>query len=130
MDYFINRGSTLNSLKMELIQDGRNSYKDFFDAIQNANIYFSMVDVDDATIKISKQPAGCMIKTDTPLDSEEEYYIVYNWREKDVNRSGTYRGQFFIEFLGDSNNVESTLIVPIKEILYIHVLDGLIKRSY
>jgi hypothetical protein len=130
MDFNIIQNSTLNPLKVELIQDGRNNYDKFFELIQNANIYFSMVDVDDGTIKISKQPACCMLKTEVPLDAKEEYYIIYNWRSKDTCRPGTYQGQFFIEFLNEGNKVENTLIVPIQEILYIHVLDGLIKKSY
>ena len=124
MDFFINKGSTLNILKMELISDGRNDYKNFHEKIQNSNIYFSMVDVDTGLYKVSKRPAGCMLKVDTPLDAEEEYYVTYDWRAKDTNRPGTYRGQFTIEFLDGSG----TLIVPIREELMIHVLDGTIKK--
>ena len=125
MDFNIIQHSTLNPLKVELIQDGRNNYDKFFDIIQNANIYFSMVDVDDGTIKISKQPATCILKTDMPLDSNEEYYIQYNWRPKDTSRAGTYQGQFFIKFLDGTG----TLILPIGENLYIHIIDGLIRKS-
>lgn len=124
MDFFINKGSTLNMLKMELIQDGRNDYKDFHEKIQNSNIYFSMVDVDTGLIKVAKQPAGCMLNTDVSEDSAEEYFITYQWRVKDTNRAGVYRGQFTIEFLDGSG----TLIVPIREQLYIHVLEGDIKK--
>ena len=52
MDFNIIQHSTLNPLKVELIQDGRNNFDKFFELIQNANIYFSMVDVNDGTIKI------------------------------------------------------------------------------
>lgn len=122
MNYFINKNSTLNPLKMELIQDGRNDYKSFHEKIQNADIYFSMVDIVDGSIKISKQPAGCMLKTDVPPDSNEEYYIVYHWRDKDTNRAGTYKGFFTIIF------EDGTLIAPIRSDLYIHILDGGIKK--
>lgn len=124
MDFFINKNATLPTLKMELIQDGRNDYKNFHEKIQNSNIYFSMVDINTGLIKVAKQPAGCDIKTDIPLDMEEEYYITYEWREKDTNRVGTYRGQFTIEFQDGSG----TLIVPIRDELFIHVLEGSIKK--
>lgn len=129
MDFFINKNATLPILKMELIEDGRNDYKAFHEQIQNSNIYFSMVDVDNGLIKVAKRPAGCELKLDTPLDMVEEYYITYNWRTRDTNRVGTYRGQFTIEFLGGLNDMEviGTLIVPIHEELFIHILEGSIK---
>ena len=126
MDFNIIQHSTLNPLKVELIQDGRNNFDKFFELIQNANIYFSMVDVNDGTIKISKQPASCILKTEVPLDAKEEYYIIYYWRPKDTCRAGTYQGQFYIEFLDGTGS----LILPIGENLYIHVLDSLIRKSY
>jgi hypothetical protein len=130
MDFFINKGATLNILKMELIQDGRNDYKAFHEQIQNSNVYFSMVDVDTGLIKVAKRPAGCELKLDTPLDMTEEYYVTYTFRTKDTNRAGTYRGQFTIEFLGGLNDMEviGTLIVPIRDTLTIHVLDADIKN--
>ena len=45
MEFYINKGATLNKLKMELIHDGRNDYQKFHEKIQNANIYFTMTDV-------------------------------------------------------------------------------------
>ena len=45
MEFFINKGATLNPLKMELINDGRNDYHKFHEKVQNANIYFTMTDV-------------------------------------------------------------------------------------
>lgn len=123
MDFFINLKATRPILKMELISDGRNDYKSFYETIQNSNIYFSLVDVDSGLIKVAKQPAGCMLKTDTPLDAEEEYYIIYEWRTKDTNRAGIYRGQFTIDFLDGG-----TLIVPVRDVLYVHILDNGIKK--
>ena len=38
MDFFINKKSTLPSLKLELVNDGRNDFRNFHDKIQNATI--------------------------------------------------------------------------------------------
>jgi len=45
MDFHINKGATLPILKMELVKDGRYTYKEFHDKLQNAKIYFTMADV-------------------------------------------------------------------------------------
>lgn len=125
MDFYINKGATLPMLIMELIQDGRNDYKQFHEKIQNADITFSMWDVETGVKKIGCRPATCLCKTCDGSDcNEEQYYIAYQFRERDTDRVGTYVGKFEIEFLDGSG----TLIVPIREELFIHVLGGSIKK--
>lgn len=123
MEFYINKGATLNPLKLELIQDGRNDFGNFFDKIQNANIFFSMTDVITGIKKIGKKRASLSLVE--PIScTGEEYYIIYNFSENDTNKAGRYTGQFIIEFLDGSG----TLIVPIRETLSINVLDqGILK---
>ena len=59
MEFFINKGATLPMLIMELIQDGRNDYKNFHEKIQNATVTFEMSDIDTGVKKIGCQPALC-----------------------------------------------------------------------
>lgn len=123
MEFFINKGATLNVLKMELIQDGRNDFRNFFDLIQNANIYFTMTDVVTGVKRIGKKVAGTQLVV--PIDCVgEEYYITYQFTERETEKAGRYVGQFTIEFLDGTG----TLIVPIRETLYINILDGDIKK--
>lgn len=122
MNFFINKNATLPLLKMELIQDGRHDFRNFHELIQNADIYFSMTNIENGQKKICRQPAGCAIKPDT-CGEEEEYYLVYQFSERETNKAGIYRGQFEIEFLDGSG----TLIVPIREELIVYVLEGSIK---
>ena len=122
MNFFINKNATLPLLKMELIQDGRHDFHDFHELIQNSNIYFSMTNVENGYKKICRQPAGCAIKPNTS-EEKEEYYITYQFSERETNKVGTYRGQFELDFLDGSG----ILIVPIREQLYVHVLEGDIK---
>jgi hypothetical protein len=124
MDFYINKNATLPVLKLELIQDGINNYTHFFDLVQNANIYFSMTDIKTGIKHISRKLAGLSLKTQYVGCSVEEYYLAYQFSVKDTSKPGTYVGQFTIEFLDGSG----TLIVPIREELYIQVIDGSIKK--
>jgi len=126
MDFFINKNATLPMVIMELIQDGRNDYKNFYEKIQNADITFSMHDVDTGVKKIGCKDAICLCKTcDEGADcNEDQYYVAYQFSERDTNKAGTYVGSFTITFLDGSG----TLIVPIREELFIHVLEGSIKK--
>ena len=123
MEFFINKNSTLPVLKMELIQDGRNDFYKFYDKVQNANITFTMTDVITGTIKIAKKPATL----DQVLPANcvaDEFYITYQFSAKETLMAGRFVGKFEITFLDGSG----TLIAPIREELFINILDGSIKK--
>jgi Sec7-like guanine-nucleotide exchange factor len=124
MNFHINKDATLPILKMELIKDGRYSFREFHDKIQNSNIYFSMSDINTGVKKIGKRSATCILKSEYNGCEDEEYYISYQFSRKDTSKPGTYIGKFIIEFLDGSG----TLIVPIREELIINVLEGSIKK--
>ena len=54
----------------------------------------------------------------------DEFYLVYQFTSKQTSVAGRYVGQFEIQFLDGSG----TLIVPIREELFINVLEGSIKK--
>jgi len=123
MEFYINKNASLPILKLELSQDGRNDFNHFFEMIQNADIFFSMTDVITGIKKIGKKRTGVALVE--PISCiGEEYYITYQFTEKDTNKAGRYIGQFIIEFLDGTG----TLLVPIREQLFINVLDGDIKK--
>lgn len=123
MEFFINKNSTLPILKLELIQDGRNDFRRFHDKIQNADIYFTMTDVITGVKRIAKKLAS--IEEKTPENCVgPEFYLVYQFTSRETSVAGRYVGSFEIVFLDDSG----TLIVPIREELFISVLDGSIKK--
>jgi hypothetical protein len=123
MEFSINKGATLNVLKMELINDGRNDFQKFHEKVQNANIYFTMTDVITGVKRIAKKPTT--IEQVEPTNCVgDEFYLIYQFTERDTAVGGRYVGQFEIEFLDDSG----TLIVPIKETLMINILNqGIMK---
>ena len=123
MEFFINKGATLNVLKLQLIQDGRNDFNRFFDMIQNANIYFTMTDVITGVKRIAKKETGLQLVVPESCVGEE-YYLIYKFTQRDTAVAGRYTAQFTIEFLDGSG----TLIVPLREELFVNVLDGSIKK--
>lgn len=126
MEFFINKGATLNVLKMELIQDGRNDFHKFFEKIQNANIFFTMTDVITGVKRIAKRTAGTQLVLPQSDCTGEEYYITYNFTSKETSVAGRYIGQFEIVFLDGTG----TLIAPIREELFINILEGTIRKQY
>jgi hypothetical protein len=126
MDFYINKGATLPILKMELINDGRNDYHNFHDKLQNSTITFCMEDTNTGVKRIGGKTALCIAK-DPTLDSEgEEYYIGYQFSEKETKKAGSFTGEFTIIFNDDMGNplVGNKLIVPIIDELFIHVLEN------
>jgi hypothetical protein len=123
MEFFINKNASLPVLKLELIQDGRNDFNRFFDMIQNANIYFTMTDVITGVKRIAKKETGLQLVTPESCVGEE-YYLIYKFTQRDTAVAGRYAAQFTIEFLDGSG----TLIVPLREELFVNVLDGSIKK--
>ena len=123
MEFHINKNSTLPVLKLELINDGRNDFHKFHEKVQNADIFFTMTNVVNGIRCISKKPAG--IELVEPVNCVgEEYYLVYQFLAKETKNAGRYVGQFEVRFLDGSG----TLIVPIREELFINILDGSIKK--
>lgn len=121
MNFEINKHSTLPILRMELLKDGRTEYHTFHEKIQNADIYFTMYNADTGVKKIAKKRASTEL-VNPPNCVGDEYYIIYQFTEKETAEAGRFIGKFTIEFLDGSG----TLIVPIHESLNIHVLGDII----
>jgi hypothetical protein len=124
MEFFINKGATLNLLKLELIKDGRSDFQKFNEKIQNANIYFTMTDVITGVKRIAKKETGIEQVEPESDCIGDEFYLTYQFTERDTAVAGRYIGQFEIDFLDNSG----TLIIPIKEELFINILDRTIKK--
>ena len=122
MEFFINKDSNLPPLKMELVNDGRNDFRKFFEKIQNATIKFNMYDVNTNLKRIAKASAGIELKCETCEigGDEPEYYIVYKWAPRDTTKPGKFNGEFIITFLDGTG----TLIAPIRSELFINILDN------
>ena len=123
-NFFIRKNSNLPILKLKLINDGRNTYRTIYDMLENAAITFSMID-DNGRYKVFNKQA-LLLPVDKELCKEDgEYYLGYQFTEKDTNEAGVYKAEFRINFLDNS----TSLVVPIREDLYVTVLDSFTKSK-
>ena len=105
---------------MELINDGRNDYDSFHDKLQNSVITFCMTDKDNGVKRIGGKEALCILKEPSTDCTGEEYFIGYQFSAKETKKAGTFVGEFKIVF----NDGSGTLLVPIKDELFIHILEN------
>lgn len=130
-NFFINKGATLPTLRMEAINDGRHDFSKLNIALQAADVYFNMTNIENGIRKIANQKANVIMKEDDGC--EDKYIIEYQWKERDTKTSGLYKGEFRIVF-NDTVEVDGKtlpigeLIVPISQELHIHIIEGNIKK--
>ena len=120
MEFFIKKNATLPVLKLQVVKDGRSDYDNFMKTIELSAIFFSMVDVESGVPKISSRPAGFVEKTFLDPNAEPEYYIYYQFQNRDTNKVGKYEGQFMLR------NDDGVLILPIREKLFINIQESFI----
>ena len=133
-NFFINKGATLPTLRMEAINDGRHDFSKLNKlniALQAADVYFNMTNIENGIRKIANQKANVIMKEDDGC--EDKYIIEYQWKERDTKTPGLYKGEFRIVF-NDTVEVDGKtlpigeLIVPISQELHIHIIEGNIKK--
>lgn len=129
--FYINKGSVLPTLRMELADDGLIGFakRDMFNnMLQNCDVTFSMRD-SEGRLRISRGKAYVVRSKEE--ECEERYLIEYRWNERDTKVSGEFKGSFDIKF-GDPiyeegvTYPEGNLIVPIHEELIIMVRENAI----
>lgn len=105
---------------MKVVNDGRYDYKKIFDRIENAAVTFTMVDEKGIPRVYNQQ--GLLINVDKiACPEEEEFYIGYQFKLKDTKKVGCYKAEFKLDFLDDG----ATGIFPIREDLYVNVVDSI-----
>lgn len=126
-EFYINSGSILPVLRMELINDGKYDYMKsdvIGKALQDAKVTFTMKNVDSEILKISNAKCNIVLAEDTGC--EEKYVIEYRWKERDTKEKGIYQGWFTIDFNGNISEEgvsfpEGRMITPISEDLIIYI---------
>ena len=124
MEFFIKKNATLPVLKMQIVKDGRNDFRNFMEELENAVITFSMRDEGTGVLKIASKPAYIVEKLFDNPDAPAEYYIYFKFTERDTKSTGRFVGEFSV------TTSQGELIVPIRENLYINVTDSFIKTQY
>ena len=120
MEFFIKKGATLPLLKINVIKDGRSDYNRSMKFLSETDVFFSMVDTETNIPRITTRPAGLMSKIAPLTASTSDYYVYYQFTPNDTRKVGRYEGQFLLR------NSDGTLILPIREKLYINVQESFI----
>ena len=125
MTFYIKKDSELPSLRMQLIDDGRHSFRSFHESIQNAVVTFTMTNKDTSVAKIMNAP--CEVQKREIDSCEEQYVVCYNWKKRDTKDVGVFKGVFNIDF-GKITSEDGTeyptgrLVMPIREELDVIIL--------
>ncbi len=120
MEFFIKKNATLPILKMQVVKDGRSDYGRFMQELESSTIYFSMIDTSTGIPKIASKPSGLVEKIQIEPNAPVEYYIYYQFTNRDTNRVGRYEGQFMLK------NEDGVLILPLREQLFINIQESFI----
>lgn len=128
----INKDATLPYLEIEPVMNGRNTFRKLYEALQNADISFSMKNIDTGIWKIANAQAN--IVNSTEQGCEDRFKIQYRWKTRDTKEAGRYLAQFKIKFLNDivsSDTIfpKGELIVPIYEDIIVNIMDNSIKTT-
>lgn len=131
-NFYINKNSTLPSLRIEVVNNGRDNFHKLYTALQSATVYFSMSDLNSGIKRIINAEANVIERENDTCD--EEYLIEYQWKERDTKIPGDYKGWFKIVFDGNITSSDGVtypsgnLIVPISDELIIHINEGGVKK--
>ena len=122
MEWFIKQNSTLPVLKFQIVKDGRAGYQQLMEDLEVSTIFFTMIDVETGIPKIVSAPCS-IVPLILPEGSSPEYYVYFQFTSRDTNTPGRYQGQVLIK------NDEGTLILPIREELYINIQPSFISET-
>jgi hypothetical protein len=120
MEFYIKKNATLPLLKLQVVKDGRSDYNRFMSLIETSAIFFSMVSVETGIPKITSKQAGFVSTEQINPDAPTEYYIYYQFTNRDTNKPGRYEGQFMLR------TDDGVLILPIREQLFINIQESFI----
>jgi hypothetical protein len=121
MEFFINKNADLPLLKMQVVKDGRVDFDEMTNLIENSVIYFSMKNNLTGSYKILNSIGGFVEKTFVEPNAKVEYYIYYKFSTTDTSEAGRYEGEFMLR------SDYGTLLLPIREKLFITINDSLIQ---
>jgi hypothetical protein len=129
MVFTIRKNATLPILKMKVYNDGRNDYNKLQELLPLSTISFAMKDNNTGIYKVANRPGTLFLKDPSTSDGAKEYYIGYQFTSEDTDTPGVYTGLFKINIFNTDNTIYGELVAPIREELYIHVIDNFVKSD-
>lgn len=131
MVFSIKQNSTLPILKMKVFRDGRNDFRRFEELIENCVVTFAMKDEKTGVYKVANKEAKVVLENPCNEDGEKNYVIVYQFTKDDTDKPGIFLAEFKLTLFDLTNPTEiyGELIAPVREDLYVHILDSFIKTE-
>ncbi len=124
--FYIKKDSTYPELKYPLTQQLRELYGITDEMFENVAVTFSMIDADNGVYRIANVGADLIINNDVDkYPNEERYTLVYRFKSKETSKSGSYYGEFKINFL-DS---DTCITIPNNRYINITILDSITKTT-
>jgi hypothetical protein len=123
MEFTIGQNSSLPLLKLQVVKDGIEDYNSMMEFIERSSIFFSMVNTETGIPKVYTKVAGFVEKLGMNPNASAEYYVYYKFTPQDTNKVGRYEGQFL--FINETG----TLVLPIREPLYINIEESYISND-
>ena len=123
MEFTIGQNASLPVLKMQVVKDGTQNFDSMMEFIERSSIFFTMVNTENGIPKVYTKSAGFVEKLEMDPNSTPEYYVYYRFTTQDTSRIGRYEGQFM--FINDTG----TLVLPIRETLFINIVESYIAND-
>lgn len=127
MRFFIKQYSTLPYLEFEL-EDISKEYNISNENWENCAVTFSMYDKKNNIYRIANKEAKLVVKERViNLGDPYNYYLRYEFTEKDTSKIGDFIGEFKVDFLNDHHM--GKLTVPITDKIEIFVKDSITRTT-
>lgn len=123
MEFTIGQNSSLPLLKLQVVNDGIQNFDSMMKFIETSSVFFSMIKTENGIPKILTKSAGFVEKLEMDPNASPEYYVYYRFTTQDTSKVGRFEGQFL--FI----NEDGTLVLPIRESLYINVIESFIAND-
>ena len=123
MEFTIGQNASLPVLKMQVVKDGTQNFDQMMEFIERSSIFFTMVNTENGIPKVYTKSAGFVEKLEMDPNALPEYYVYYRFTTQDTSRIGRYEGQFM--FINDTG----TLVLPIREPLFINIVESFIAND-
>jgi hypothetical protein len=123
MEFTIGQNSSLPLLKLQVVNDGTQNFDSMMKFIETSSVFFSMIKTENGIPKILTKSAGFVEKLEMDPNASPEYYVYYRFTTQDTSKPGRFEGQFL--FI----NEDGTLVLPIRESLYINVIESFIAND-
>lgn len=100
--FYIKKNSTLPKVKFVLTQHIREKYDITEEMLDNVAVTFSMIEEETGIYQIANVPASLNINRNREeYPDEGEYTLSYKFKLPQTKKTGRFRGEFKLDFLGD-----------------------------